>query len=148
MPEKRSFPDSHIVDVIRLMREYDVVELTVERNDAHLHLRRGEAGDIVDADSPDLLQERAAEGLALIRANVVGHFYRSPQPEDLPLLDVGQKVEAGQVVGLIETLGILNEVRAEVAGRVAEVLVEDGQAVDYGHPLFRIEAVPLDKMLS
>ena len=144
MVRKRRFQDSDIVAVIRLMREHDVVELTVERDGARLHLCRNDAGDIVDIDAPDPSQETTPEGVAFIPARMVGHFYRSPEPEAPPVIAEGQTVEAGQVVGFIETLDILNEVHAEVAGEVAEILVEDGQAVDYGHPLFRIEAAPSD----
>nr|WP_204342089.1 acetyl-CoA carboxylase biotin carboxyl carrier protein [Micromonospora terminaliae] len=74
-----------------------------------------------------------------VRAPVVGTFYRSPEPGAAPFVAVGDVVRPGQVVGIVEAMKLMNEVTAGQAGRVAEVLVEDGKPVEYDQPLIALE---------
>jgi acetyl-CoA carboxylase biotin carboxyl carrier protein len=71
----------------------------------------------------------------------VGTFYRSPSPEQPAFVEVGSVVKKGQVLCIVEAMKLMNEIEAEVAGKVVEVLVENGQPVEFGQPLFRIEPV-------
>jgi acetyl-CoA carboxylase biotin carboxyl carrier protein len=70
----------------------------------------------------------------------VGTFYRTPAPDQPAFVEVGANVRKGQVLCIVEAMKLMNEIEAEVAGRVAEVLVENGQPVEFGQALFRIEA--------
>jgi acetyl-CoA carboxylase biotin carboxyl carrier protein len=88
---------------------------------------------------------RAAEAAAaevpagnVIKSPMVGTFYRAPSPGAKPFVDVGQAVKPGDTLCIIEAMKLLNEIEAEVAGEVREVLVENGQPVEYGQPLFVI----------
>ncbi|WP_406045473.1 acetyl-CoA carboxylase biotin carboxyl carrier protein [Micromonospora sp. NBC_00898] len=74
-----------------------------------------------------------------VRAPVVGTFYRAPEPGAPPFLAVGDLVRPGQVVGIVEAMKLMNEVTADQAGRVVEVLVDDGQPVEYDQPLIALE---------
>jgi acetyl-CoA carboxylase biotin carboxyl carrier protein len=74
----------------------------------------------------------------LVKSPMVGTFYRSPSPGANPFVEVGQAVKPGDTLCIIEAMKLLNEIEAEVAGEVKEVLVENGQAVEYGQPLFVI----------
>ncbi|MFG2164262.1 acetyl-CoA carboxylase biotin carboxyl carrier protein [Micromonospora chersina] len=74
-----------------------------------------------------------------VRAPVVGTFYRSPEPGAAPFVAVGDVVRPGQVVGIVEAMKLMNEVTAGQAGRVVEVLVEDGKPVEYDQPLIALE---------
>ena len=74
----------------------------------------------------------------LVKSPMVGTFYRSPSPGANPFVDVGQAVKPGDTLCIIEAMKLLNEIEAEVAGEVKEILVENGQAVEYGQPLFVI----------
>ncbi|MFG2052738.1 acetyl-CoA carboxylase biotin carboxyl carrier protein [Micromonospora sp. NPDC048930] len=76
-----------------------------------------------------------------VRAPVVGTFYRSPEPGAAPFVAVGDVVRPGQVVGIVEAMKLMNEVTADQAGRVVEVLVEDGKPVEYDQPLIALEPV-------
>jgi acetyl-CoA carboxylase biotin carboxyl carrier protein len=71
----------------------------------------------------------------------VGTFYRTPAPDQPAFVDVGSVVKKGQVLCIIEAMKLMNEIEADVAGRVAEILVENGQPVEFGQALFRIEPV-------
>ena len=70
---------------------------------------------------------------------MVGTFYRAPAPDAPPFVEVGQDIEMGQVVCIIEAMKLMNEIKSEVAGRVVEVLVQNGDPVEFGQPLFSIE---------
>ncbi|HTT10146.1 MAG TPA: acetyl-CoA carboxylase biotin carboxyl carrier protein [Burkholderiaceae bacterium] len=74
----------------------------------------------------------------LVKSPMVGTFYRSPSPGANPFVEVGQSVKPGDTLCIIEAMKLLNEIEAEVAGEVKEILVENGQAVEYGQPLFVI----------
>lgn len=80
------------------------------------------------------------KGGHVITSPFVGTFYRSPAPDQPPYAEVGTAVKKGQVLCIIEAMKLMNEIESEVAGKVAEVLVQNGQPVEFGQPLFRIEA--------
>ncbi len=72
----------------------------------------------------------------VVKSPMVGSFYRSPSPGAKAFVDVGQSVNAGDTLCIIEAMKLLNEIEAEVGGTVKEILVENGQPVEYGQPLF------------
>ena len=74
-----------------------------------------------------------------VKSPMVGTFYRSATPGGSPFVEVGQKVNEGDVICIIEAMKILNEIEAEKSGTITQVLGENGQAVEYGQPLFVIE---------
>lgn len=75
----------------------------------------------------------------IVKSPMVGTFYRSANPDGSPLVEVGQKVKEGDVLCIIEAMKIMNEINAEKAGTITQVLSENGDAVEYGQPLFVIE---------
>ncbi len=75
----------------------------------------------------------------VVKSPMVGTFYRASNPGAKPLVDVGQQVKEGQAVCIIEAMKIMNEIDSDKAGTISKVLVENGQAVEYGQPLFIIE---------
>jgi acetyl-CoA carboxylase biotin carboxyl carrier protein len=78
----------------------------------------------------------------LVRSPFVGTFYRSPSPEAPSYIEVGQDVARGQTLCIVEAMKLMNEIEAEVGGRVVEVLAENGKAVQYGDALFKIAVSP------
>ncbi len=70
---------------------------------------------------------------------MVGTFYCAPAPEAKPYVDVGQEVKVGQVVCIIEAMKLMNEIEAEIAGRIVEILVENAKPVEFGQPLFLVD---------
>ena len=69
---------------------------------------------------------------------MVGTFYRKPSPDDPPFVEIGKKISSGEVLCIIEAMKVMNEIQSETAGEVIEILVEDGESVEYGQPLFKI----------
>jgi acetyl-CoA carboxylase biotin carboxyl carrier protein len=74
----------------------------------------------------------------VVKSPMVGTFYRASSPGAKPFVEVGQTVKPGDILCIIEAMKLLNEIECEVAGEVKEILVENGQAVEYGQPLFVI----------
>lgn len=74
-----------------------------------------------------------------INAPMVGTFYKSPSPESAPYVSVGDKVNADSTVCILEAMKLFNEIQAEISGEIVEILVEDGQMVEYGQPLFKVK---------
>jgi acetyl-CoA carboxylase biotin carboxyl carrier protein len=90
------------------------------------------------ADSPTPGGDAAAEDLHVVKSPIVGTFYWAPSPDAEPFVVVGSKVEAGQVLCIIEAMKLMNEIEADVAGEVARIFVENGHPVEYGESLFGI----------
>jgi len=79
-----------------------------------------------------------AEAIDYVRAPMVGTYYAGSSPTEPPFVTAGDRIEVGETIGIIEAMKIMNEIPADVSGTVLEVLVTNGQAVEYGTPLFRI----------
>ena len=75
----------------------------------------------------------------VVKSPMVGTFYRASSPGAKPLVDVGQQINTGEAICIIEAMKIMNEVESDATGTVTQVLVEDGQAVEFGQPLFVVE---------
>ncbi|MFF0468711.1 acetyl-CoA carboxylase biotin carboxyl carrier protein [Micromonospora zamorensis] len=88
---------------------------------------------------PAALIRPSVPGRAVVRAPIVGTFYRSPEPGARPFVAVGDLVRPGQPVAIVEAMKLMNEVTADRAGRVVAVLVEDGQPVEYDQPLVELD---------
>jgi acetyl-CoA carboxylase biotin carboxyl carrier protein len=118
----------------------DATEVEVAGAELRFRVRRrpGRAAARVEPRATAVPADDPVEGTPL-PAPLTGVFYRSPSPGAPPLVSVGDSVEAGAVVGLIETMKIFNEVLAERGGRIAAILVESGQLVHAGDALMTIE---------
>jgi acetyl-CoA carboxylase biotin carboxyl carrier protein len=81
-----------------------------------------------------------ADDLHVIKSPIVGTFYAAPNPESGPFVKVGDTVQAGQTVCIIEAMKLMNEIEADISGEVARIMVENGQPVEYGEPLFALRA--------
>ena len=72
----------------------------------------------------------------MVKAPMVGTFYRSPSPDAKAFVEVGQQIKEGQTICIIEAMKLMNEIEADASGTVKAILVENGQPVEYGQPLF------------
>lgn len=79
------------------------------------------------------------ENAVFITSPIVGVFYSAPGPEEAPFVKVGDKVSKGQVVGIVEAMKLMNEIESDVDGEIEEILVENGQSVEYGQSLFKVK---------
>ncbi len=88
---------------------------------------------------PEVPSPPPADNLLLIRSPMVGTFYAAPDPDSPPYVKVGDHVGPETVVGIVEAMKVFNELPAEVSGKIVAVLVENGQPVEYGQPLFKVD---------
>lgn len=140
--------------LVRLMNENDLLEVEVVAGPDHkVRLsRRPPAGAMPIDSAPSGLTPppvAGSPGSAAVAAKptdasefpspMVGTFYRAPAPEAPPYVNIGDKVGAETVICLIEAMKVMNEIKAEVAGTIVDILVENGEAVEFGQPLFLIK---------
>ena len=140
-----------VQQIVALMGEYPVSEITVEQEGRRVCVRKPLTAAVAPMPLMDALEavtEEAGEPSAILEvaaaeeerrtltATMVGIFHHADPP--IPYAAV---IEAGQCIGFIESMKLMNDVLAEAGGRVVEVLVEDGAPVEYGQSLFRLSAV-------
>ena len=101
------------------------------------HMYAAPAGMPAPAAAPVEAAEPEIEG-HVVKSPMVGTFYRSPSPDAKAFVDVGSKVETGDTICIIEAMKLLNEIEADHTGVIKAILVENGQPVEYGEPLFVI----------
>ena len=143
--------------LIDLVQESGIAELEITEGEEKVRILKGGGavapGAATPAATPDTALAResakpptpapaaqepeAAEG-QLVKAPMVGTFYRSPSPDAKPFVEVGQTVKKGDTVCIIEAMKLMNEIETDVSGVVKAILVENGQPVEYGQPLFVI----------
>ena len=152
-PSSASSGVEDVVALIRLMDENGLVEIEVERQGSKIRLVKGAAhgranavaagaepasaaaAPVTHIPAPD----RAHDNCKAIISPMVGTFYRAPSPDAPSFVDVGAIVEKGDTLCIIEAMKMMNEIEAEFRGRVARVVAENGQTVEYGESLFLIE---------
>jgi acetyl-CoA carboxylase biotin carboxyl carrier protein len=145
-----------IKELIALMRKNDLSEFKLEQENFKITLRRGAEGPVYAqiAPQPQALgyspasaapaaaasapAEAPREKLREILSPMVGTFYSSPSPEAGPYVSAGREVNDDTVVCIIEAMKVMNEIKAEMAGTVVEVVAESGKPVQYGQVLFRV----------
>lgn len=135
-------------ELISFLKDTDIAELQYEKDGVKIRIRRQTLLSPIETHSKPLATSvEATQGLedvqrlATVTSPIVGTFYRSPSPEAPPFVDVGTPVKKGQVICIIEAMKLMNEIESEVEGIVVRALVENGQSVEYGEPLFLIEPV-------
>ena len=134
---------------IRLKKEkqFGASEISLQRGSPPVQDQGGAAGSLetnpaVARGEASAVRERAvSEERPVISAPMVGVFYRSPAPDVPAFVQPGDLVEEGQTVCIIEAMKLMNEVRSPLSGKLVKVLVENGEPVEFGQPLFVLEPV-------
>lgn len=145
--------------LVELMKENNVSELDLEQGGSRLSLRRALPGTAsaapvvvaqpvaaqplptapVAAPAAPAAPTKEPDYLKTITSPIVGVFYASPNPEAEPFVKVGDAIAPGKVICLIEAMKVFNDIRAEISGKIAEVLVKNGDPLEYGTPLFKVD---------
>jgi acetyl-CoA carboxylase biotin carboxyl carrier protein len=142
-----------IRELIRMAAEGGVAELEVQRGENRVRIRRDIPGvqqfSITPPVAPALAFKEPAEktegtadpNLVLVKSPIVGTFYESASPGAPPFVRVGERIQPGKVLCIIESMKLMNEIEAETAGILESKLVQNGQPVEYGEALFAIRPV-------
>ena len=143
--------------IVEIMQEHNLVEVQIKQGENEISVKKGHvqpeiaAVPIVGAPMPAMMPGAAApaatqpqtpaapqENLVEIKSPLVGTFYAQPSPDSEPYVEVGSHVDANSVVCIIEAMKVMNEIKAESAGTIVEVVAVSGEAVEYGQVLFRL----------
>jgi len=166
MSEKKDSDLQKIKKLIEIMKQNELVELKISHGDDEIFLKRGQAQPVfagIGTDAvvagpnvsttpvvPDAAQgstpqapspssgPQLEEDLVEITSPLVGTFYATPSPDSEPYVEVGSYVEAQTVVCIIEAMKVMNEIKTDNSGTIAEILVANGEAVEYGQVLFKL----------
>lgn len=128
--------------LVQVLKEEDITGLAVEEGGVKYEVRREKGAVVSQSPSPPVTQspgEVEEEGVVVITSPMVGTFYRAPSPDAPPFVEVGDEVEPGKVVCIIEAMKLFNEIETEVKGAITKILVENGQPVEYGQKLMLIK---------
>ena len=146
-----------IKQVIDLMKRSELSEFELEEEGFKLRLssKNGETvpqivqaapapapAPAAPAPTPEGAAAPAAEepGISIIKSPMVGTFYRSPSPDSDAFVDVGSKISDDSVVCIVEAMKVMNEIQAEIKGTITEILAENGDAIEFGQPLFKVKS--------
>lgn len=147
--------------LIKMITETDITEFEMDNSDEKIVIRRGSKTEYVampSAPATFAMPQMTAAPVAAasssqagavpqvsvdlgetINSPIVGTFYRSPAPDAAPYVEVGQVVEKGQVLCIVEAMKLMNEIEAEFRCKIIKICKDNAQAVEYGDPLFAIE---------
>jgi len=150
--------------LIKLMADNGLNELELEEEGKRIHLRRGDerhapmvmpqlhapaapafslgsggGAPAAPAAAPAAKAGGLPPGVKEIKSPMVGTFYRSPSPDAASFVEVGDKVQEDTVLCIIEAMKVMNEIKAEMKGEIVKVLAANGEAVEYGEPLFHVK---------
>lgn len=148
-----------IKEMLQLMAEHGLSEMEIEKDGLKIRLRKGNGGRglaeqvydnqssvipmlVETASGPTAIASQSAQsgnGGTLIKSPMVGTFYSAPAPDQPAYVTVGAKISEGDVLCIIEAMKLMNEIKAEVSGTIAEILVKNGQPVEFDQPLFKIQ---------
>ncbi len=145
-----------IQTLVQLMVDNDLAEIAIRSGEEHIRLRRGTTRVAVTPAPAAVVAAPAAEvpavpppapppapapaeDLVAITSPMVGTFYAAPSPDSPPYVSVGKEIGEDTVVCIVEAMKVMNEIKAEVRGTIARILVNNGQAVEYGQPLFMVK---------
>jgi acetyl-CoA carboxylase biotin carboxyl carrier protein len=149
------FDIERIKNLVELMKEHDLKEIDLKQEGQQIRLCRN-----VEEAAPRMMMAAPMQpppplpsvgggasapaaaddkSVVVIKSPMVGTFYARPNPNSEPFVRVGDQIEADKVICIIEAMKVFNEIPAEVRGRVVAVLVEDGEPVEFGKPLFKVD---------
>ncbi len=136
------------------MKDNDLIEVEIKTGDEKIMLKRSDPNQIVTAaQAIPMTQMQAAlpamqpaeatpavdDNLVEITSPIVGTFYTAPSPDSDDFIEINAKVTPQTVVCIIEAMKVMNEIKADATGTIVEILVESGQAVEFGQPLFKVK---------
>jgi acetyl-CoA carboxylase biotin carboxyl carrier protein len=135
-----------LLEIISLMKDTDIEE--IEFSPERIRVKRFQTGTPLQnnitssnqlKDNPLPEQKAGANNLYAVNSPFVGTFYRAPSPGAPPFVEVGDLVQKGKTLCIVEAMKLMNEIEAEISGKVVQILKKDGDSVEFGETLFLIE---------
>lgn len=147
MADKPGVDHDLIRELAQLLTETNLSEIEIEKDDLRVRVARGGvempsrsiAAEAKPAAPTTAPAPEPSKSAGAVPSPMVGTAYRAPDPDAKPYVEIGDTVRAGQTVLIIEAMKTMNQIPAPRAGKVVEILVEDGQPVEFGEPLLIIE---------
>lgn len=144
---------SELKGIISLMQKSDLSDLEIETQDLKLRLGRPGTGAIVTqtiapaanqiSQAPQTnekpVKETTEDDESNFNSPMVGTFYRKPSPDDAAFVQVGDQVNKGDVLCIIEAMKVMNEIQSDISGEIIDICAQDGDSVEYGQLLFKIK---------
>ena len=143
---------NYIEKLAKILSDNNLTEITLEDESCAISIKRGGSGAIqasslplvgathVNADTESKTSSDVpTDTRKAVTSPMVGTFYKSPSPEAKPFVQVGDTVKEGDVVCIVEAMKLMNQIEAEVSGKIVEICVEDGQPVEFGQVLMYLE---------
>ncbi|MDP8234506.1 MAG: acetyl-CoA carboxylase biotin carboxyl carrier protein [Candidatus Saelkia tenebricola] len=135
-----------IKEIIQLMNDEDLLEVEIEEEGKRVKLKKRQENIITEiaprfaptAVSLESKESGVDDGCVYINAPMVGTFYKASAPDSDSFVEVGDVIVQGKTVCIIEAMKLMNEIKSEVKGKIVEILVENGDPVDFGQPIFKI----------
>lgn len=125
-----------------VLSEHGLAKIEVSFSGLHIRLSAGKPAAVVAAPVAAVAPAPAAEPVEvpghIVAAPMIGTYYSAPSPGEPPFVEIGDSVDVGQTIGIIEAMKIMNEITSDRAGVVAEIFARNSEAVEYGSPLIRI----------
>ncbi len=144
-----SFDLGKLKELVELMELHDLTEVSLRHGDEQWRLRRG-GRDVVQmvpapaaamaAPAAESTAKALPPGTIEITSPTVGTFYAAPTPDDPAFVNIGTKVQSDTIVCIVEAMKVFNQIPAEVSGTIVEILVKNGDPVEFGQALFRVRA--------
>jgi acetyl-CoA carboxylase biotin carboxyl carrier protein len=159
--------EARVDALAEVLRRHDLNEIEIEEGGVRIYVRRGGSDGAVHhaapvlhapafhaptphappptasgsppSSQPSSSTDTSDGNVAYVTSPFVGTFYRAPSPDMAPFVDVGTRIKKGQVICIVEAMKLMNEIESEIEGSIVQILVENGQAVEYGEPLFKIK---------
>jgi acetyl-CoA carboxylase biotin carboxyl carrier protein len=142
-----------IKDMINLMNENALTELEIEKEGVKIRLKKGSGGAVERAveyvapqsapaapSAQTAVKEAAQKTNTVdVKSPMVGTFYRAPSPEAPPYINIGDIIDVGQVICIIEAMKLMNEIKSEVKGKVVDIQVDNAEPVEFGQVLLVVE---------
>ncbi len=144
-------------ELLAIMEAHDLCEIEIEEGDTRIRLKKSGAGagevvtptvvhvpavvPVLQAQQQEPEPEEATEETTEITSPMVGTFYRASAPDAEPFVSVGDPLEMDGVLCVIEAMKVMNEIRSETEGEIVAILVEDGEAVEFGQPLMVVKPI-------
>lgn len=133
----------NLLTLIKTVSDSELTEFAYEENGSSIHLKKKKETVVVAGNTrlkeSDIVQQKSDEPEGqIVKSPLVGTFYAAPSEDAEPFVSVGDSVKKGQTLAIVEAMKLMNEIESDFDGKVAELYVENGQAVEYGQPLFRI----------